>query len=123
SAGGGVEAACLSEASLRAVPRRCEKRRLPTGEAGRASGSGCAFFLVTFSLHRQRKSDSPKPRSGWRKLLLLGVYRTWPDEAESAGMASHPTLSPNPLPGGAGKLSASSASRTRPRPRLRASAP
>src|SRR5690606_27420764 len=56
---------------------------------------GLCFLLVTLISHsaaeerffaQAKKSDSPKPRSGWRKLLLLGIYRTWPDDAESAGM-------------------------------------
>src|SRR5690606_6332039 len=62
--------ACLSEASLRAVPHRREKRRGPVGAAGRFA-TGPAFFLVTSSLQEQRRSDSPKRRSRWRKLLLL----------------------------------------------------
>src|SRR5690606_30481446 len=61
---------CLSEASLRAVPHRREKRRGPVGAAGRFA-TGPAFFLVTSSLQEQRRSDSPKRRSRWRKLLLL----------------------------------------------------
>ncbi len=69
--GDGGEEAHLSERSeLWAVPHRREKRRGPAGAAGRFA-TGAAFFLVTFSLQKQRKSDSPKPRSGWRKLLLL----------------------------------------------------
>ena len=51
-------------------PHLAEKRRGPAGAAGRFA-SGRAFFLVTSSLHEQRRSNSPKPRSGGRNCFDL----------------------------------------------------
>ena len=61
----------MSERSeLRAVPRRREKRRAPAAQRPDRV-PGCAFFLVTFSLHKQRKSDSLDAKRRVKALLLI----------------------------------------------------
>jgi hypothetical protein len=59
----------MSERSeLWAVPRRREKRRVPAAQRPDRV-PGCAFFLVTFSLHKQRKSDSLDAKRRVKALL------------------------------------------------------
>ncbi|WP_372015212.1 hypothetical protein [Pseudoxanthomonas sp. 10H] len=59
----------MSERSeLWAVPRRREKRRVPAAQRPDRV-PGCAFFLVTSSLHKQRRSDSLDAKRRVKALL------------------------------------------------------
>jgi hypothetical protein len=61
----------MSERSeLWAVPRRREKRWVPAAQRPDRV-PGCAFFLVTLSLHKERKSDSLDAKRRVKALLSI----------------------------------------------------
>ncbi len=58
--------------------------RTRSAEGAQGARTGCAFFLVTFSLHKQRKSNS-RPK-GVKALLSAQLSRTIPKKRERSAL-------------------------------------
>ncbi len=80
--------------------------RTRSAEGAQGARTGCAFFLVTFSLHKQRKSNS-RPK-GVKALLSAQLSRTIPKKRERSALnfppkkkrasTDHATLQHRPAP-------------------------
>src|SRR5690606_27468837 len=80
-AGGGVEARMSERSEFAGRPPPVREAQVTDRRSRSGERFGLCFLLVTLISHsaaeerffaQAKKSDSPKPRSGWRKLLLRG---------------------------------------------------